>query len=217
MRHFVKDSSPEGFEEWKALANEDWQPTYEGLQNPQKRTLHQALLDEQGGTCCYCGRSISLTDSHIEHFQPQELRRDLALSFENLFASCIRETKPGAPLHCGHAKGNDFDEARHISPLDHGCERRFIYKLSGGVLPTDTADTSAQYMSDLLQLDIDFLRNRRHDALSKVFDDEFIASATNEELEMLALAFRQHDAVGQSVSFGHVLARFAEQLLGRAV
>ncbi len=217
MRHFVKGPSPTAFETWKALANDDWQPTYDDLQNPEKRKLHQALLDEQGQVCCYCGRTISLADSHIEHFRPQELREDLALSFDNLLASCIRETEPGAPLHCGHAKGNEFDETLHISPLDPSCERRFIYTLTGSVLPGDESDVQATYMSDLLRLDIDFLRNRRHEALESVFDDDFIGSATDDELEALAVAFRIRNADGHLESFGHVLARYAEQLLGRTV
>ena len=217
MRHFVKGPSPAGFDAWKALANDDWQPSYDDLRNPQKRELHQALLDEQGHVCCYCGRSISLNESHIEHFRPQELREDLALSYDNLMASCIRETEPGAPLHCGHAKGNAFDESLQISPLDPSCERRFIYTLTGGVLPSNTSDSEATYMSDLLRLDIDFLRNRRHEALNSVFDDEFIGSATDDELETLAVAFRQRNVDGQLKSFGHVLARYAEQLLGRTV
>jgi uncharacterized protein (TIGR02646 family) len=215
MRHIVKGPSPVGFEDWKALANETWQPTYEVLQNPQKRQLHQALLDEQGRVCCYCGRTISLSDSHIEHFRPQELRDDLALHFDNLFASCIRETEPGAPLHCGHAKGNDFDEARHISPLDPACERRFIYTLTGSILPNDADDAQATYMSGLLHLDIDFLRNRRLEALTRAFDEDFIGSATDDELEALSNAFRQRDDAGNLESFGHVLSRYADQLLGR--
>lgn len=217
MRHFVKGPPPADFEEWKSLANDDWQPTYDDLQNPQKGELHRALRNEQGHVCCYCGRSISVTDSHIEHFRPQELRTDLALSYDNLFASCIRETAHGAPLHCGHAKGNDFDDTLHISPLDVVTERRFIYTLTGSVLPTDAADAQATYMSNLLRLDIEFLRNRRLDALANAFDEAFIASATIEELETLANAFRQRDANGHLDSFGHVLARYAEQLLGRPV
>lgn len=217
MRHYPKGPQSAALEEWKALANEDWQPTYDDLQNPQKRRLHQSLLDEQGRACCYCGRTISLTDSHIEHFRPQELRDDLALSYENLFASCIRETAPGAPLHCGHAKGNDFDEAGHISPLDPTCERRFLYTLTGSILPSNQGDAQANYMNSLLRLDIDFLRNRRLEVLTSAFDEGFIGSATDDELEALAIAFRQRDADGSLESFGHVLARYAEQLLGRAV
>jgi uncharacterized protein (TIGR02646 family) len=118
------------------------------LQNPEKRVLHQALLDEQGQLCCYCGRSITLADSHIEHFRPQEQREDLALDFENLLAACIRETEPGAPLHCGHAKGHDFDEGRHVSPLDPTCESRFGYLLTGAIV---SKDAGASYMTALAE------------------------------------------------------------------
>ena len=72
-------------------------------------------------------------------------------------------------------------------------------------------------MSNLLRLDIDFLRNRRREALTAAFDEMFIGTATNEELVALAIAFRQRDSAGKLESFGHVLARYAEQLLGREV
>jgi uncharacterized protein (TIGR02646 family) len=209
MRHVVKGAPPPEFEAWKAMANDDWQPNYGNLQNPDKGILQKALLDEQGQVCCYCGRSISLGDSHIEHFRPQEQREDLDLAYDNLFASCIRETEPGAPLHCGHAKGHGFDEARHVSPLDPECERRFTYSLAGAILPLDE---SARYMAELLRLDIEFLRNRRSEVLKRVFDDAFIASATDAELQSLAQAYRVPDAVGRRESFGHVVARYAEQL-----
>ena len=209
MRHFLKGAPPPQFEAWKAQANEHWQPSYANLQNPEKRELHQALLNEQGQLCCYCGRGISRTDSHIEHFRPQEQRVDLELSFENLFASCIRETAPGSPLHCGHAKGRDFDEAQHVSPLDPTCERRFGYSLDGAILPMDDGAT---YMVELLKLDIGFLRTRRSEALNKVFDAAFIESATVEDLQILARVYRTPDADGRRQGFGHVLARYAEQL-----
>ena len=210
MRHYSKRAAPESFDAWKAMANEDWQPSFGSLQNPEKRVLHQALLDEQGQLCCYCGRSITLTDSHIEHFRPQEQREDLALDFDNLLASCIRETEPGAPLHCGHAKGQNFDEAMHLSPHDPACERRFGYLLNGTISPKDEG---ASYMTALLKLDIEFLRNRRGEALARVFDAEFIGSATVDELNTLARVNRLPDEKGTHESFGHVVARFAEQLL----
>ncbi len=200
------------------MANADWHPTYAALQNPEKRDLHDALLAEQGYVCCYCGRSIDRDDSHIEHFRPQEGHDELALEYSNLFASCIRETKPGAPLHCGHAKGHDFDEKCALSPLEEGCEQRFLYiPGSGGISANDKTDSAAQYMIGLLDLDLKLLCNRRESVLKQVFDDAFVEGATNDELERLARAYRQRRTDGRLDGFGHVLARYAEQLLGRQV
>ncbi len=183
MKHIVKGKSPEAFEAWKALANDDWQPSYAELKSPEKQCVHVALLVEQGFVCCYCGRSITAVESHIEHFRPQELRPDLELSFANLFASCIRETTEKMPLSCGHAKKNQFDESLAISPLDPGCERRFIFNLPDGrILPNADSDAGAGYMIDTLQLNINHLRNQRKELLSRTFDPVFINEASEEEL-----------------------------------
>lgn len=217
MKRIIKGTEPSTFTDWKAKANEDWQPSYGDLQNPQKKVLHEALLAEQAGVCCYCGRAISLTDSHIEHFRPQESYENLALDYANLYASCIRQNDPGTPRHCGHAKGNDFDERKALSPLELSCEQRFIYSAhDGAILPAAPGDECAAYMVGLLKLDIRFLRNQRAEALKSVFDDEFVSSATDEDLARLAQAYREPDAQGRLTSFGHVLSRYAEQLLGTA-
>jgi len=216
MKHVMKGASAPEFEAWKALENPGWMPTYENLQNPQKRALHVSLLKEQGWVCCYCGRSIELHDSHIEHFRPQEQYPDLQLSHENLHASCFRSicaTKPATPVHCGHAKGAGFDKALHISPLELECETRFLYTSKGHIIPSDAADAQADYMVELLQLDISFLRNRREEEVSRVFDPAFLATVTADELRLLRDAFRRRDEAGRAQSFGHVLARFSEQRL----
>lgn len=212
MKHISKQGSPARFEAWKSSKNQYWEPSYNNLQNPEKSVLHQALVEEQGWVCCYCGRGITLADSHVEHFRPQESYPDLALDFTNLHASCIRETKPGAPLHCGHAKGPAFDEAKHISPLDPDCEQRFIYAFNGAILAAVPTDAAANYMLSLLRLDIAFVRTRRQQVLESVFDPEFIQSATAEELLTLAGAFRARPGDRALDEFGHVVALYAEQL-----
>lgn len=213
MKHVMKGASAPEFEAWKALVNPDWMPTYENLQNPQKRDLHVSLLKEQGWVCCYCGRSIAQQDSHIEHFRPQERYANLALSYENLHASCIRETAPGTPLHCGHAKDAGFDEALHIAPLDAQCESRFRYTLGGKIIASVETDTQVTYMVDLLKLDIAFLCIRREEEVNRVFDPTFLATVTADELRLLRDAFLRRDEEGRAQSFGHVLARFTEQRL----
>lgn len=210
MKYVEKQEVPQSFEQWKAQANGNWQPTYAGLQNPEKAQLQDALLNEQGWVCCYCGRSIHQKNSHIEHFRPREHHPDKALSYDNLHASCIRETSPGSPLHCGHAKRNVFDEARAISPLTPDCERQFRYTLDGQVIPEND---SAAYMSDLLKLDIEFLSERRAQILHGVFDNDFLENASTEELIILRDGYKQRNANGRLPDFGHVVERYAEQLM----
>lgn len=216
MKHVTKGSPAPEFEAWKVSDDPNWAPGYGDLQNPEKRKLHESLLSEQNWVCCYCGRQIDLNDSHIEHFRPQERYANLALSYQNLHASCIRDTpatKPPTPLHCGHVKGAGFDEVLHISPLNPECEVRFLYTSKGHIIPSDAADSQASYMVELLQLDIKFLCNRREEEVNRVFDPVFLATVTAGELGLLRDAFRRRDQAGRAQSFGHVLARFAEQRL----
>lgn len=212
MRYVAKNKEPDSFTAWKDLANEDWKPTYQDLKNPEKNELHKSLLSEQGGTCCYCGRKVDPADSHIEHFVPQASSPALALEYENPLASCIRERSPNLPLHCGHAKDEDLDQARYISPLDPSCEQRFRYALDGAVLTSDPDDEKADYMINLLQLGIPSLRNRRQAVLEGMFDNAFLESATDVELARICATYRTRNSAGQFEDFAHVIARFAEQL-----
>jgi uncharacterized protein (TIGR02646 family) len=212
MKQVFKGSEPASFTQWKASINEEWAPTYPTLQNPEKRDLHESLLREQGFFCCYCGREIDAASSHIEHFRPQEHFAELGLEYQNLHASCIRETKRGSPLHCGHVKGDWFDEAEHISPMEEGCEERFRYLLTGEIQATNTDDSPAAKMIEVLALDIAYLNNRRQSAIKRVFAPDFVAQATDEDFKTLTKALRE-TALADQQAFDHVVARFAEQIL----
>jgi uncharacterized protein (TIGR02646 family) len=211
MKHIVKGDEPKSFQDWKALENEDWKPSYDLLQNPQKQDLHRSLFNEQGHVCCYCGREITLATSHIEHFRPQHAFESLELDYQNLHASCIRECNPEMPLHCGHHKGEWFDEDAAISPLDPGCEHRFSYTLDGYISTTDAADSPASTMIEKLKLDITYLKDRREETLKGVFDDDFLLTSTEQELIRIAIEFRAMNN-GRYTPFGQVVARYAEQL-----
>lgn len=214
MKRVLKGTEPASFIDWKATANDNWRPTYPTLQNPQKRELHEALLLEQGFFCCYCGREIEASTSHIEHFRPQEAFEAMALDYQNLHASCLRETLPGNPLHCGHRKGNWFDEVQHISPMDEDCELRFRYLLTGEIQPTNAEDLPAAKMIEMLALDIAYLNNRRQNAIGGVFDDEFLLSVSDDDLNRLIAVIRSTDIADQH-AFDHIIARYAEQRLSR--
>ncbi|MBX8565231.1 TIGR02646 family protein [Pseudomonas cichorii] len=212
MKRVVKGTEPASFTQWKASANEDWTPTYPTLQNPQKRDLHNSLLKEQNFFCCYCGREIDLDSSHIEHFRPQEDYGPLALEYENLHASCLRETKSGNPLHCGHNKSNWFDEDLHISPTDNNCEQRFRYLLTGVIQEAQVTDAAAATMIEKLALDIAYLNQRRQSAIRKVFDNQFIADVSDRELQDIIDGLRSATNDKQ-IAFDHVVALYADQFL----
>jgi len=214
MKRVIKGAEPASFTDWKGSANDNWSPTYPTLQNPQKRELLEALLLEQGSFCCYCGRDIDTSTSHIEHFRPQENFEAFALDYQNLHASCLRETKPGNPLHCGHRKGSWFDEMRHISPMAEDCELRFRYLRTGEVQPAATEDLPAATTIEVLALNIPYLNNRRQNTLSRLFDDDFLMNASDADLSRLITVIRSTEVVDQK-AFDHIIARYAEQLLGR--
>jgi len=211
MKYVKKGEAPGSFKQWLAKENDDWKPTYKGLQNPEKEQLHQALMKEQGGVCCYCGCRIEQQNSHVEHFHPQEHYPALALEYTNLHVSCIRERKPGAPLHCGHAKGDDFDQVQAISPTNPDCEQMVRYTLDGKIIPEND---QAAYMCCLLELGIVPLNSRRAAVLAGVFDKDFLVNATHEELMRLREGYRQLDEEDRLPDFGHVVVRYAEQLAG---
>ncbi|MDH0865875.1 retron system putative HNH endonuclease [Mitsuaria sp. GD03876] len=215
MRYIAKRQSPHEFERWRTDGKADgWSPRYRDLGGEDKRNLLRALLEEQAHLCCYCGSVIGEADSHIEHFRPQSRFEQLDLDYSNLHASCVRTPKGMRPTwHCGHAKENDFCEERFIAPTEEDCEQRFIYALSGAVYATDPVDPGARYMSKLLGLDVEVLRERRREALEEVFNDEFVRSTNEEQLRQYADSWRAAGSDGRARKFGHVLARHAEQMI----
>lgn len=88
MKYIKKCEEPEEFSNWKALENDNWKPSWDNFQVPQKPAVHDALLREQGYICCYCGMRITRDGSHIEHLKPRSAYPHLALEYTNLMASC---------------------------------------------------------------------------------------------------------------------------------
>lgn len=209
MRHVCKGAEPIEFTNWKLLENEDWRPTYSDLRNPEKAAFHHHLLEEQFFTCCYCGRSIHPSDSHIEHFRPQETSPELQLEYSNLLASCIRETPKNAQLHCGHLKDSWFEEDLAISPFDETCEARFGYSLTGVIDANQPEDLPAQTMIKVLGLNCEYLKNRREAALLGAFNASFLETASINELDLLIEGYSL-PVDGKLESFHHVIVRFAQ-------
>ena len=160
MKQIVKDDEPLDFTEWRADDRMAHRPNWNRVPAPVRRSIHEALLREQGFVCCYCESSTSGDDSHIEHFRPRRLRQR-QLDYENLHCSCQRDNARGEPRHCGHGKGSWFDEELLISPLEEGCERRFRYTGNGDIVPRVDGDIAAETTIRKLGLDLPKLRELR--------------------------------------------------------
>jgi uncharacterized protein (TIGR02646 family) len=164
--------------DWKSQSNDDWQPSYEDLRGNEKETVKQSLMIEQGFLCCYCERRLTIDDSHIEHFRPQNDPECDALDYGNLLCSCQNKIPKGDPRHCGNLKNGWFDENSLVSPLIEGCEMRFAYTGDGRIRVADPADQNADLTIKTLGLNIRKLDDLRKNAITPFLDavlsdDEF--------------------------------------------
>lgn len=214
MRYIKKSEEPESFAAWKGLANEEWTPSWEGLSNPQKTDVHNALLQEQGLICCYCGMRITKESSHIEHLKPRTTYPELALEYYNLLASCQGESEelPPEPVHCGHKKGKWYDQHLMVSPLEANCINFFKYNGDGEILPTEDSDKqdAAETTISKLGINIPKLTAMRREAIDGVL--LAIDGLTDEEIQQLAQGYAQPDADGRYTPFcdaiGYILNQY---------
>lgn len=170
MKRIVKDPEPEVFSEWKANDRMAHQPNWNRVRSPVKQQLHEALMQEQGFLCCYCESSVTADDSHIEHFRPRKKYPAFQFDYDNLLCSCQRELSPGEPRHCGHRKGDWFDENLLVSPLAPNCEERFTFTANGDIFPHRDNDAGAKETIRKLGLNIDKLRALRAAAVDGLYD-----------------------------------------------
>ena len=172
MKHIVKDQDTPEFDKWKALANEDWQPTYENLRDPEKKEVKDSLMKEQGYICCYCERRLTDDDSHIEHFNPRSNNAADPLNYSNMLCSCQDKLEKGEPRHCGILKDNWFDNQLLVSPLDPDCEGHFAYTADGKIQPAKKSDDAARMTIEKLGLDINKLCALRKKAIEPFLDKD---------------------------------------------
>ncbi|MGX7950697.1 retron system putative HNH endonuclease [Oleidesulfovibrio alaskensis] len=197
MKHIIKQGEPRALWDWKALANEDWMPTYDDLAGETKKAVKGALMGEQGYICCYCERRLTDNDSHIEHFQPQRDPAVDPLDFSNFLCSCQNRIKKGEPRHCGNLKDDWFDSDLLVSPLTPDCENRFSFTGDGVINPADADDKAAAQTIKKLGLDIPKLNALRTKAIEPFLDDRL----SNEEMQIFVSGYLNRDASGQFGEF----------------
>jgi uncharacterized protein (TIGR02646 family) len=196
VKYIRKSNEPEVLTNFKAQANEDWQPSYDLLRGKDKQQFHHHLITEQGHICCYCGERIISADSHIEHFQPQTEYPHLELDYFNLIASCQQKIQPKEPRHCGMGKGDWFDPDLLVSPLIADCEEFFEYTVDGQILPTREVDkaSAARETIDRLCLNIRKLQAARTGAIDSLYGDPTLElPLSDDEIDKLIHYYTQVD------------------------
>lgn len=165
MRWIQKGAEPAALVEYKALANADWKPTYDGL---DKGPVRRALIREQGGLCCYCGGPIGERpdDCHIEHFVAQSADESLRLEYSNMLASCQgTDGRSRVSEHCGQARGT---KPVPVSPLSPCCGGFFTWGSDGSVRSSAEAlkHADAETTIQSLRLDTRRLKAAREAAIA---------------------------------------------------
>ena len=215
MKYIQKSEPPRDFIDWKNSANQDWQPSWANFQKPEKTSVHKSLLQEQGFICCYCGRRIVLTDSHIEHFKPKNKYPDLQLDYGNLIASCEIDTDelPPIPVHCGHKKGAWYEEDLMVSPIESNCADFFRYTEDGQILAAKDIDKrqAAKTTIEKLDLNINKLRKMREAAIEGILDGLDLTDA--QTVRDLIDGFSKSNKDGEYNEFCYVIIYILQQFL----
>jgi uncharacterized protein (TIGR02646 family) len=214
VKYIFKTTEPDALAKFKAQANEDWQPSYAELRGQDKQQLHHHLIAEQGHICCYCGERIVQTDSHIEHFQPQNDYAHLELDYFNLLASCQQKIEPKHPRHCGMGKSDWFDQELLVSPLISDCADFFEYTDLGEILPTcrSAQSAAAQETIDRLRLNIPKLQAGRAGVIDSFYDEpDFLSTLADDEIEKLIHYYSHIDSNGQYQPYCQVIIYLLQQ------
>jgi uncharacterized protein (TIGR02646 family) len=214
VKHIRKTNEPEVLANFKAQANDDWQPSYELLRGKDKQQFHHHLIAEQGHICCYCGERIVSADSHIEHFQPQTDYPHLELDYFNLLASCQQKIQPREPRHCGMGKGDWFHSELLVSPLIADCEDFFEYTVDGQILPSRSLEKAAAATEtiDKLSLNINKLKATRAGAIDSIYNDlELELPLSGDEIDKLIHYYSHTDADDKYQPYCQALVYLLEQ------
>lgn len=214
MKYICKTTEPEALAQFKAQTNQDWQPSYAELRGHDKQQVHHHLITEQGHICCYCGERIVLTDSHIEHFQPQTDYAHLELDYFNLLASCQQKIEPKHPRHCGMGKSDWYDQELLVSPLIDDCADFFEYTDLGEILPTHRSAQSAAAKEtiDRLSLNIPKLQAGRAGVIDSFYDEpDFLSNLADDEIEKLIHYYSHTDQNGQYQPYCQVIIYLLQQ------
>jgi uncharacterized protein (TIGR02646 family) len=195
MKHIQKQQPPQLLEAWKIAWRAKNGATLEDLYEQEgmtgkklwaalgtserkerlysKEQLRIELLKEQGHLCCYCNRSIDLSNNSIEHFLPKGNRMYFkhAYDYNNLFLSCDGFAKEPRPRNtCCNEKRLE-NELLPLSPLQEDIETHFTFAIDGQIIGNTK---EAEEMIQKLGLDIQQLADLRQSFISHyIYENPF--------------------------------------------
>jgi len=137
-----------------------------------KRQLSGRLCNEQYGLCAYSEirPDEEGLGTHLEHVKPKGQFPDETFNYHNIVLCALDSDYDTKNMNRqnvfgGHAKLKNYDQNRFISCLDQNCSQYFTYLSDGRVVPSNTLNNSqkqhAQYTIDLLNLNCQYLKNKR--------------------------------------------------------
>ena len=223
MKRIRKTHPPREFLEW-LKENEGLDCSYAALQGKEAhKVLKNHLLREQGFLCAYTGVSISEEESHIEHIKPQSVCKTISnprktyledVEYRNMVACFPKDGGDASYGYGAPIKGGWWNEEQFISPCHEYCERRFIYKWSGKVYPSQENDTAASTTIDILKLNDKSLQTRRRKAIKGFFgfgSKYKTKQLSTQDAKALLTIIGKPDSTGKLREFCFVF----EQLLAR--
>lgn len=213
MKHIDKKAEPICLSDWKKQDKmyQRGHPNWKRLNADVRKCIQEALLNEQGFVCCYCGSAIQMDNSHIEHFRPKNKYPELQLEYDNLLCSCQKELQKTEPRHCGNSKGSWFDENLIISPLNPECEFHFNFLENGDISPSEESNVAAQQTIKHLALKIKKLKELRKASISAVLDNMDVID--NFTLQKEIQIYSQRDINNKYSPFCFVILNVLSSLL----
>lgn len=187
---------------------------YDDMTANVRRAVKASLLREQGGLCCYTGRRITSSTSHIEHLKPQCLcvgHEDT--DFSNLLAA-YPSSDSGTP-HCAygaHAREDWYDPHLFIHPRRRDCEQRFRYNLNGHIRPASQDDNATIETIKKLDLDHPELQKMRSES---IFEALFAEDLSESQIRRLMTEVDRRDGNGNFRQFCFVIKQACEKYLKR--
>ncbi|MDM8517385.1 retron system putative HNH endonuclease [Desulfobacterales bacterium HSG16] len=108
MRYIEKQDEPDEFVEWKERKDDK---IWNKFKNRKKRIVKNAIVEEQGYICCYCGKRIHKDrNTRIEHLKSRSKYPDDTFNYKNLLVSCF-----GGDRQIVHSVEDENDSLENIS------------------------------------------------------------------------------------------------------